>query len=353
MALTFAGAHALHPERAAMIEEINAKATTWRAGVNSRFADLAPGAAKELCGVLPTSHAAMEAMVASGKVVRGPMATKAIPTSFDSEKNWPQCAKTIGDIRDQSACGCCWAFGAAEAASDRMCIQSNGTVQIPLSAQDMCFCGSWAGCDGGMLGQAWDFIQSTGLVTGGQNKGIGPFGNGYCSEFSLPHCHHHGPKGKDPYPSEGTTGCPQVSQSPSCPTKCDSNSAAPHNDFSSDKYSFKGNVMSLPADADAIAQAIMEGGPVECAFTVYSDFENYAGGIYKHTTGEQLGGHAVKIVGWGEENGVKYWKIANSWNPYWGENGYFRIVRGVNECGIEGDVVAADNTATWGKKSEL
>ena len=49
-----------------------------------------------------------------------------------------------------------------------------------------------------------------------------------------------------------------------------------------------------------------QGGPVETAFTVYTDFENYAGGIYKHVSGGMAGGHAVKIVGWGEENGEKY-----------------------------------------------
>ena len=35
-----------------------------------------------------------------------------LPTDFDSATNWPHCAKIIGDIRDQSNCGCCWAFGA-------------------------------------------------------------------------------------------------------------------------------------------------------------------------------------------------------------------------------------------------
>lgn len=49
---------------------------------------------------------------------------------------------------------------------------------------------------------------------------------------------------------------------------------------------------------------------METAFTVYSDFENYAGGIYHHVVGTAAGGHAVKIVGWGIENGVKYWRVA-------------------------------------------
>ena len=33
--------------------------------------------------------------------------------------------------------------------------------------------------------------------------------------------------------------------------------------------------------------------------------------------------------------------VANSWGEWWGENGYFRIQRGVNECSIEEFVIAA------------
>merc|ERR1719263_1224142 len=98
----------------------------------------------------------------------------------------------------------------------------------------------------------------------------------------------------------------------------------------------------------------MEGGPVETAFHVYSDFEDYSSGIYHQVKGEAVGGHAVRIVGWGSEQGVKYWKVANSWNAYWGEQGYFRIKRGENECSIEGvGGTAASNTAVWGKKASL
>lgn len=62
----------------------------------------------------------------------------------------------------------------------------------------------------------------------------------------------------------------------------------------------------------------MTNGPVEAAFEVYSDFMNYKSGVYKHTTGSLEGGHAVKILGWGVENGEDYWLVANSWSPAWG-----------------------------------
>jgi len=49
-----------------------------------------------------------------------------IPDNFDSREAWPKC-DSIKDIRDQANCGSCWAFGAVEAMSDRICIASNQT----------------------------------------------------------------------------------------------------------------------------------------------------------------------------------------------------------------------------------
>lgn len=66
---------------------------------------------------------------------------------------------------------------------------------------------------------------------------------------------------------------------------------------------------------------------------------SYKGGVYAHSTGKLLGGHAVKIVWYGVENGVEYWTVANSWGPTWGENGYFRIKQG--DCNFEGMAIAS------------
>lgn len=63
-------------------------------------------------------------------------------------------------------------------------------------------------------------------------------------------------------------------------------------------------------------------------------------GVYKHVAGKALGGHAIRILGWGVENDTPYWLVANSWNTDWGSNGFFKILRGKDECGIEGQINA-------------
>jgi len=346
----------VHPERAAMIKEIEATPDIhWKAAAHPRFASQAPGASKDLCGVKGNTTEAIRQLLEAGEIQEFVMSAEAtIPDEFDSEQNWPHCAKIIGDIRDQSNCGCCWAFAGAEAASDRMCIATNGKMMVPLSAEDVCFNGGGfmsMGCNGGQITSPWSYLKKGGLfggkgaVSGGQYHGSGAFGKGLCSDFSLPQCHHHGPQGDDPNPPEGSEGCPKES-SPDGPKKCDADAEAPHANFEDDKYTFEGQTITAHGEAN-IQQAIMQGGPMEVAFTVYSDFENYASGVYHHVSGEMAGGHAVKVVGWGVDNGVKYWKIANSWNPYWGEKGYFRIRRGTNEGGIEDQAVASSPSAKW------
>ena len=68
----------------------------------------------------------------------------------------------------------------------------------------------------------------------------------------------------------------------------------------------------------------------------------YESGIYNHISGTLLGGHDVVIIGWGIEDGTKYWIAQNSWGKDWGEQGYFRIVEGIckfDEQGIAGEAL--------------
>ena len=91
-------------------------------------------------------------------------------------------------------------------------------------------------------------------------------------------------------------------------------------------------------EVDAIKSDIYENGPVETGFEVFDDFMQYKSGVYRYTTGNLLGGHAVKIIGWGQDSGIDYWICANSWGTTWGEKGFFKIY--VDQCGISDMVVS-------------
>lgn len=89
-----------------------------------------------------------------------------------------------------------------------------------------------------------------------------------------------------------------------------------------------------------IRMEIFKYGPLGAQMTVYSDFASYKSGVYISDKKGQSWGHAVKLIGWGVEtsaNGtqVPYWIAANSWCRMWGEAGFFKILRGVNEVNIE------------------
>lgn len=220
-------------------------------------------------------------------------------------------------IRDQSACGSCWSFGAVEAMSDRNCIFLN--QNLSLSAAGLAFCcdSCGDGCNGGYPGAAWQYWVDTGIVEEG------------CWPYPFPSCDHHIPNSPHPCP-------PNEYPSASCASSCVSSWNGPS--WNSDLH-FGGTAYAVSGESDIMAE-IYKNGPVEAAFTVYEDFLTYKSGVYYYQSGGELGGHAVKIVGWGTLGGVKYWKVANSWNPSWGMNGYFLIRRGTDECGIEDEISA-------------
>jgi C1A family cysteine protease len=66
-------------------------------------------------------------------------------------------------------------------------------------------------------------------------------------------------------------------------------------------------------------------------------FQHYQSGIFDSVScGVQLD-HATNVVGWGEENGIEYFIMRNSWSKSWGESGYMRILiaEGAGICGIQ------------------
>jgi cathepsin C len=105
------------------------------------------------------------------------------------------------------------------------------------------------------------------------------------------------------------------------------------------------------ANAGEMMLELMNNGPIAIGLDVQNDFMYYMEGIYsgskmepiQESDGWQEMQHAVLLVGWGEENGEKYWILQNSWGPDWGEDGGFmRIKRGENNSGIESSPEAAD-----------
>jgi cathepsin B len=298
-----------------MINRVNSLKTSWKAGRNFENSELAR--VKHLLGVKRMNG--MRLPVLRHENVGD------LPAEFDSRTQWPKCT-TIGQIRDQGSCGSCWAFGAVEAMSDRYCIASKGKVNIQISAEDLVSCcqGFFScgnGCDGGQPSAAWQYWVDSGLVTGGLfNSSVG------CRPYSIPSCEHH------------TTGslppCGDIVDTPDCTQKC-----VDDTDYATDKR-YGAKAYSISSEVAQIQQEIMTNGPVEADFDVYADFPQYKSGVYVQTSQDFLGGHAIKILGWGTDNSVDYWLVANSWNPDWGMKGYFKIRRGSNECGIENDINA-------------
>ncbi|KAF0982801.1 hypothetical protein FDP41_010780 [Naegleria fowleri] len=295
-----------------IIRHVRRKRTTWEAGINKRFVGKTIADVKKLLGLKglkPTIRYSEDEMALVNQYYAAKQGQpSALPDSFDARQQWPTC---IHPIRNQQQCGSCWAFSASEVLSDRFCIATLNQpkkVNVVLSPQDLvCFVScNWYnnGCDGGILWLAWMYLEHTGIV----------------------------PDSCMPYVSGNGVA-------PSCPKYCNGTNI----DINTQKYKAKtwyevGSIAGFFIKEEKIMNELITNGPVQTGFSVYQDFMSYKSGVYTHETGSFLGGHAVKIVGYGVENGVKYWLVANSWSADWGLDGYFKIKRGVNECGIEGDV---------------
>jgi len=252
---------------------------------------------------------------------------KKLPKSFDGRVKWGKKCPSVLHISDQSACGACYAFGSTEAMQDRICIKSNGKKQVRLSAIDLVSCDkNEMGCRGSKdVGLAYNFYNKTGIVTGTdfeEKKGCRPYPFKACTHFGkakhYPQCPY------DQYPT------------PQCIQQCQKGYTVP---FNKDKHFGKKHYKLT--NAKKIQLDLFKNGPVTAVFEVCEDFISYKSGIYIPVSTTSFSRHAVKFVGWGQENGVPFWIIANSWNKYWGENGYFRIRRGKDDCKIESGALAS------------
>ncbi len=210
-----------------------------------------------------------------------------LPSEFDwrdvSGVNWDT------SVKNQSPAGSCWAFSTTGQLESWWKIENSmPDSAIDLSEQFLISCNPNATAnDGYWVSKTLDFIVSYG---------------GIAHETCFPY--------------EGT----DVDSSECCA------------DWQTNAVTIPdwGYITSNIADVETIKNAVYR-HPVSASYTVYNDFYSYSGGVYEQTSDVLEGGHAVLIVGWIDS--LECWIVKNSWGPYWGENGYFKIKWGECEFG--------------------
>jgi len=324
-----------------MIDHLNSlDGATWKAGRNEIFEGASLRDAKVLMGTLQNTD------TTSFLPYKAPEKIVDLPQEFDwrSDARAASCP-SLKEVRDQANCGSCWAFGSVEAMTDRICIKSGGKDTTHLSAEDLTSCDHLGdmGCNGGIPSTAYTYYKTSGVVDGG-NYGD----KSGCYSYQLAPCAHHSTSSK-------YANCTDSVPTPSCAKKCMDNGAS----WSESKRHGDGGHSVCHQGhgtfcADDMMQEIYQSGPITGMFFVHQSFLAYKSGVYKAGSffkDPMLGGHAIKILGWGTENGSPYWLVANSWNDSWGDGGFFKIDRGHNQCQIENPMINGGPVAGMPKVS--
>merc|ERR1712194_698553 len=241
------------------------------------------------------------------------------PASLDWRTHRPG---TLASIRDQGICGSCWAFSlisAVESATFLAQAPETAAAITPLPEQFVIDC-TWnkdlAACDGGLSNMgAREIIKKFG--------GVVPSAASYGSYLTVDGFCRAKPIG---------TGVDNSQY----------NNATHVLGSSSLKVGAKLNgFVDIPArDQDMVMAALLD-RPLSIAFNVGEASLFYDTGVLdaaecEKNKDEDLN-HAINLVGYGTENGKDYWLIRNSWSTYWGDEGYFKVVRGKRDCGVSTD----------------
>ncbi|MBN1460406.1 MAG: VCBS repeat-containing protein, partial [Armatimonadetes bacterium] len=213
---------------------------------------------------------------------RRPATTRDLPLAF----NWQDYNSTdwMTSVKNQGACGSCWAFsavGATEAAHN--IASSNPGLDLDLAEQmlvsndDVCceYCGD---CEGGWPDASLGYIQHDGIV------------DESCFEYTM---HSNTP----------------------CSSRC--------SDWL-DRRVFIDGVDAVGTSIEEIKERVVNGGPVSALMLIGDGY--FQGSIYRCTGG--VVDHAVVIVGYSDYNDC--WRVKNSWGSGWGDAGYCNVAYG--EC---------------------
>jgi cathepsin C len=232
----------------------------------------------------------------------------------------------VGPVINQGSCGSCYTVAVTDMIHSRIRIQTKNRVKPKLSAQETLSCSeSGQGCKGGFPFLVGKYAQDFGVVA---NK-------------------------DKPY--VGHTGV-------SCNKKAKPIVRATN-------YGYVGGYYGS-CNAKKMMKELVANGPIVVGFNTEAGLWHYESGLYEsseslletqegdhppeswgvwkkgkarmHNHWEKTT-HAVLVVGYGHSQAEgKYWKVKNSWGPNWGEDGYFKIPRGVDHCAFESMAVHAE-----------
>jgi C1A family cysteine protease len=228
----------------------------------------------------------------------------------DAAFNWRD-QGLVTAVRDQGACGTCWAFAAVAAFESSLLIRNLGKTLpggvvanvsgLDLSEQQLVCCATRSGCGGDWYGVAFDFLMNKGAVTEGR------------------------------YPYTATTGDCLEGVGPL---------RAVTWGYVSDK--------DTPGP-DELKSALWQYGPLVVSLEATENFRaaTSPGVFVERGVKGQVFNHAVLLVGWDDNadyagGGRGAWLIKNSWGTGWGTQGYMWIAYGSNNIGRAAAWVVAD-----------
>lgn len=222
--------------------------------------------------------------------------------------DWRDSGK-VGSVCDQGQCGSCVSFAVTGLVAAMAAIEHN-TVDLHLSEAELHFDSvHGATCTGWWPDQALQVVKTKGVVLESAFDYATAFDNPpqWNGDLWQPHARDVGDRSYDTW--------------------------------SIGSYAAVTDQAGVPV----LKTYLRSTGPLVAAFDVYSDFNYYGGGVYRHTSGVYRGGHAVLVVGY--DDGDSSWIVRNSWGTGFGGpprpdgtgGGYFKI--GYGECKFDTNVM--------------
>jgi len=252
----------------------------------------------------------------------------------------------VTSVKNQGTCGSCWTFSTVGALEGAMFVA--GRPLVELSMQKILACDTGGdGCGGGQMDQAFDWVAQNGVPALKDEPYLCKDANSNeCKAMTCDSCEKH----TGEHCIFGTchnfnATCQKfkslINQCVCPDDKCYSSGACGAAPPPSPLVLAVGDVTKHTdvTPTEGALEAAVAQQPVSVAIEAdKSVFQHYTSGVLTNDAcGSQLD-HGVLAVGYGVDNGQKYWKVKNSWDTVFGEEGYIRIAKGSasdgGECGI-------------------